>query len=100
MIDLVIGMCLIEFLRKNICDRLIDTVTLKRKFGFAVLCVAAEGTGKRCSESQKVEKRNLLIYFWRVKKFVFFNSEQILRLLIKKQKPIWYEYLINCFQIF
>ena len=54
-----------------------DTVTLKRKFGFALLCVVAEGTGRRCSESQRVEIWNLLIYFWRVKKFVFFeyNSE-------------------------
>ena len=61
-----------------------DTVTLKRKFGFALLCVVAEGIGRKCLEGGK---RNLPNLFLEGEKFCILNIivKQILRLMIKNK---------------
>ena len=62
-----------------------DTVTLKRKFGFALLCVVAEGTGRRCSERQRVEEWNLFIFGgWKILYFEY-NSETNIKADDQKQ---------------
>ena len=61
-----------------------DTVTLKRKFGFALLCVVAEGTGRRCLE---VGKKKFTYLFLEGEKICILNIivKQILRLMIKNR---------------